>query len=235
MTRLAVFAAVCGLLQAQVKEQVDETPTFRTSVAVVKVDTKVTGRDGRSINDLTKDDFLVFDEDNPRPILDFGRESVTEPLRLLLLLDVSGSMSRLLGEMSAKAAEALRQLHSGDQVGVMVFATNTELVLPFTSEMKRVSAAIVDSVYKATRGRSTFTNEALLAAASYVNKQSAAGRRAILIVTDNEGARMSAQDAEVLRALHEADVVLNAIIVGAMKKPPAPGRYSNPASMPPDM
>src|SRR5688500_19235139 len=95
MTRLVVFAAVCGLLQAQVKEQVDETPTFRTSVAVVKVDTKVTGRDGRSINDLTKDDLLVFDEDNPRPILDFGRESVTEPLRLLLLLDVDRKSTRL--------------------------------------------------------------------------------------------------------------------------------------------
>jgi VWFA-related protein len=215
--------------------QVDETPTFRTSVAVVKVDTKVTGRDGRSINDLTKDDFLVFDEDSPRPILDFGRESVTEPLRLLLLLDVSGSMSRLLGEMSAKAAEALRPLHSGDQVGVMVFATNTELVLPFTSETNRVSSAIVDNVYKATRGRSTFTNEALLAAASYMNKQPAAGRRAVLIVTDNEGARISAQDSAVLRALHEADIVLNAIIVGAMKKRLVPGRYSDPASMPPDV
>jgi VWFA-related protein len=231
MTRLAVFAAVCGMLQGQV----EETPTFRTSVAVVKVDTKATARDGRSINDLTKDDFLVFDEDSQRPILDFGRESVTEPLRLLLLLDVSGSMSRLLGEMSAKAAEALRQLHSGDQVGVMVFATNTELVLPFTSEIKRVSSAIVDNVYKATRGRSTFTNEALLTAASYINKQPAAGRRAILMVTDNEGARMSAQDSEVLRALHEADIVLNAILVGATKKRFTPGRYSDPASMPPDV
>ena len=100
---------------------------------------------------------------------------------------------------------------------------------------RRVSAAIVDNGYKSTRGRSTFTNEALLAAASYMNKQSAAGRRAILIVTDHEGARISAQDTEVLRALHDSDVVLNAIIVGAMKKPSTPGRYSNPTSMPPDM
>jgi VWFA-related protein len=232
MFRLACFAAVCG---GVLFGQADDVPTFRTSVALVKVDTKVTGRDGRSINNLTKEDFIVFDEDAQREILEFGSESETEPLRLLLLLDVSGSMSRLLGEMSTKAADALRQLRPSDQVAVMVFATTTEVVLPFTPDLKSVPAAIVNNVFKTTRGRETYTNEALLAAADYMKRQPAAGRRAVLVVTDNESARVSARDSEVLRALHDANVVLNAILVGGMKQTRSVGRYSDPASAPPDV
>lgn len=232
MHRLAYFTALCGGI---LLGQPEDVPTFRTSVALVKVDTKVTGRDGRSVNDLTKEDFIVFDEDGQRTILEFGHESETEPLRLLLLLDVSGSMSRLLGEMSAKAAEAMRQLRPGDQVGVMLFATTTEIALPFTSDLKAVPATIVNNVFKTTRGRETYTNEALLAAADYLKRQPAAGRRAVLVVTDNESARVSAKDSDVLRALHDANVVLNAILVGGIKQVRRAGPYSDPAFAPPDV
>jgi Ca-activated chloride channel homolog len=216
-------------------EPAEDVPTFRTSVSLVKVDAKVAGRDGRSVNDLTKADFVVFDEGKQREIVDFSHESETQPLRLLLLLDVSNSMSRLLGEMSTKAAEALRPLHTGDEVGVMVFASKVETVLPFTSELKSVPATIVDNVFKTTRGRDTYLNEALVSAAKYLDEQPAPGRRAILVVTDNEGARLAAKDADVLRALHDADVVLNAVLVGGAKKPRAAGRYSDPATLPPDV
>jgi VWFA-related protein len=227
-----VAAALAGLLTAQE----DATPTFRTSVALVKVDTKVTSRDGRSINDLTKDDFVVFDEQEQRPIVEFDRESEKQPLRLVLLLDVSGSMSRLLSDMSIKAADALRQLHQGDQVAVMVFATSTQTVLPFTTDLKQVPEKITNNVFKTTTGRETYTNEAVMAAAGYLKDQRSPGRNAILVVTDNGSARASTRDNDVLRALHDSDVVFNAILVGASKKPlPPAGRYSDPALVPPDV
>jgi VWFA-related protein len=227
---LSICAACLGLAQNE------EPITFRTNVSLVKVDAKVTTRDGRAVNDLSKEDFVVFDEDASRPIVEFGSESQVEPLRLLLLLDVSGSMSRILGEMSAKASEALRPLKAGDQVGVMVFATKSDIVVPFTTELKSVPEQIVKSVFHATRGRETYVNEALLTATGYLNDQPQAGRRAILIVTDNEGARATTTDSDVLRALHSGNVVLNAILAGGTKKVrPAAGPYTNPASTPPDI
>jgi Ca-activated chloride channel family protein len=233
MFRFALFAA--AFASAAVAQE-DVTPTFRTSVSLVKVDTKVTARDGSSISDLSKEDFIVFDEDSQRPIVEFDRQSETQPLRLVLLLDVSGSMSRLLGDMSAKASEALRQLHPGDQVAVMVFATKTDIVLPFTTDLKQVPEKIVMNVFKTTSGRDTYTNEAIMAASGYLKDQRGPGRKAILVVTDNEGAHSAAKDAQVLRSLHEADSVLNAILVGANKKMRGtPGPYSDPASGPPDV
>jgi VWFA-related protein len=233
MRKLCLFV-LCAA--SAVFGQNEEPITFRTSVSLVKVDAKVTTRDGRSINDLTKDDFAVFDEEASRPIVDFGSESQVEPLRLLLLLDVSGSMSRTLGDMSAKASDALRQLKAGDQVGVMAFATKSDVVVPFTTELKSVPEQIVKSVFHGTRGRETYLNEALLAATGYLNDQPSAGRRAILVVTDNEGARATTTDSDVLRALHGGNVVLNAILVGGAKKArAASGPYANPGSAPPDI
>ena len=233
MLRYASFAAMFVTLLAGQEEPV---ATFKTSVSLVKVDTKASTRDGRSINDLTKDDFVVFDEDSQREIVEFDRESETQPLRLVLLLDVSGSMSRLLGDMSAKASGALRQLHPGDQVAVMVFASKTEIVQPFTADLKKIPEAIVMNVFKTTSGRETYLNEAILSAAGYLKDQPGAGRKAILVVTDNEGARAAAKDADVIRSLHGADAVFNAILVGANKKVrSAPGPYSDPASAQPDV
>lgn len=222
-----------GLLIAQ---QAEEPPLFKTSVSLVKVDAKVTTRDGRTVNDLSKDDFIVHDEDSACPIVELERESKVEPVNLLLLLDTSGSMSRLLAEMSAKTSEALRPLKNGDRVGVMVFATDVNIVQPFTGDLKIIPERVVNSVFKTTTGRGTLVNEALVAGSAYLNEQAKSGQRAMLLVTDNEGSRASTSDADALRALHNGDVVLNAIVVGGSKTARGPvGRYSDPASAQPDV
>jgi VWFA-related protein len=63
------------------------------------------------------------------------------------------------------------------------------------------------------------------------------GRRAILIVTDNEGVNYESTDAEVVRAMFAADTVLNAIVVRKGPRPPAARAtgYTNPNSALPDV
>ena len=98
-------------------------------MTLVKVDVQVTARDGKTISDLTQQDFTVFDENQPQPVAYFGRES--EPLDLLLLLDVSGSMRRSLEDLAAGTRAALAQLHPGDRVALMLFSRRTNVVQPF--------------------------------------------------------------------------------------------------------
>jgi VWFA-related protein len=199
------------------------------------VDVKVTGRDGRTVNDLSREDFVVFDEETPREVVDFTREADRQKVRLVLLLDVSGSMSRVLGDVAAKASEALRPLERGDEVGLMVFADRADIVQPLTTDVKIMPEKIVNSVFKTVWGRGTRINEALVAAAEYLAKQPAGGRRAILLITDNEGARTAVADGEVIRALHGGDIVLSAILAGASTRSRSTGRYADPASRPPDV
>src|SRR5690348_12701707 len=85
-----------------------QTPTFRAGVTLVKVDASAANPNGRIISDLSRNDFEILDEGVPQPIVYFDHES--EPLELLLLLDVSGSMHRSLMDLSATARAALRPL-----------------------------------------------------------------------------------------------------------------------------
>ena len=183
------------------------------------MDVEVVEPNGQSISDFTQDDFVVYDENQPQQIVHFERES--EPLDLLLLLDISGSMRRSLEDVAAATRAALAQLHPGDRVALMLFSRRAEVIQPFTEDFRGAQYKILDSIYKQNLGIGTLINESLIAAADFMKQQPVKGRRAILIVTDNEGLNYKSPDADVVRAMFGADTVLNAIVVRKGPKPPA--------------
>jgi VWFA-related protein len=208
---------------------------FRAEVSLVKVDFEVADRAGGAAPGFTKDDFVVFDENQPQPIVHFERQSV--PLDLLLLLDISGSMRRSLEDVAAASRAALSQLHPGDRVALMLFSREAKVAQPFTEDFSATQYKILDSIYKQNLGNGTLINESLIAAAGYMKQEPVRGRRAILIVTDNEGLNYKSPDAEVVRAMFAADTVLNAIVVRKGSRPPAVRTtgYTNPDFAPPDV
>jgi VWFA-related protein len=143
-------------------------------------------------------------------VLDFAREG--EPLRLVLLLDVSGSMRTHLAGLARAATAALAPLRPGDEVAIMLFSNGTKLVQPFTSELSTIGRQIVGNVFQSQLGQETYINEAIVDAASSVQK--APGRHAILIVTDNQTLRSRTTDDQASRALQDANAVLDAILIG---------------------
>ena len=209
----------------------EDVPLFRTGVSLVKVDVEVEDTSGAGIAGLRPGDFLVYDEGQAQTISDFASE--TEPLHVLMLLDVSPSMSKWLGDLGSKSTESLGVLRPGDQVALMGFATRHELLQPLTTSTNTLGAKIIGNIYKQTLGRETVVNEAIVAAAKYMGSQ-AGKRRAILIVTDNEGARKAVSDDEVVRALHSANTVLSAILVGDSAGY-AKARYESPGLAPPNV
>jgi Ca-activated chloride channel family protein len=212
-----------------------DIPLFRSGVALVRVDVQVTSRHLRPVTGLAKEDFVIYDEGARQPVAYFGRDS--EPLDLLLLLDVSGSMRRSLEEMAATAQLALRQLNGADRVAVMLFARQTDLCEPFTRDFARVQNGLREAVQERGLGSGTLINAAIISAAGHLAKQPPRGRRAILILTDNQGLNYQTPDELVLKALYAADTVLNAIVVGNAKPPDAARirNYRNPDFTPPDV
>ncbi len=204
-----MFAAAAGLAQ--------ETPTFRSGTALVRVDVQVMEK-GRPVTGLTAGDFILRDEGAVRPIEYFGQE--TEPVQLVLLLDVSGSMGRVLREMAAVGRKALGTLKSGDQVAVGVFAGRSKILVELTEEKDLAVRALLEAPMEREMGAGTSINEALLAVAEYLRQQPAwAGRRALLLLTDNGGMHYQTPDEKVLEALAGVDAVVNAILPAAVKPP----------------
>jgi Ca-activated chloride channel family protein len=212
-----------------------ETPVFRAGVSLVKVDAQVTDRAGHPLTDLTAADFEVLDDGQPQKIAFFGQES--EPLDLVLLLDVSGSMHRHLEELAQTARAALRPLTAGDRVALMLFAREAAMRVPLTADFARIERRLRDAAGEHGLGSGTAINSAIISAAQYAGKQPVRGRRAILIVTDNLSLNYQVPDEKVIRELYAADAVFNAILIGKQKRPsePRPGAYVNPDFTPSDV
>jgi len=195
----------------------------------------VTDRGGRAITGLTQPDFEMYDENAPQKILYFEHEP--DPLDLLLLLDVSGSMHPSLAELGADARAALRPLGARDRCAVMLFARSAVLSRKFTPDFAAVERAIQSAGDAQTLGSGTAINAAIVAAAGYFREEVSSARRAILIVTDNLSLNYRIPDEQVIRELYAADTTLNAILIGRERRPqpPKPGTYVNPDFTPADV
>ncbi len=222
---LLAGAATGQQTQSTPSAQEGETPVFRSDVALVRVDVQVVGKNGSVLAGFTKDDFRVLDEGAAQPVAYFGRES--DPLDVLLLLDVSGSMRRSLEEMAASAASALKALQPKDQVGVMLFARRADLRQELTSQFGTIQTGIRQAMDEQRLGAGSLINPALLAAAEFMEKQPVRARRAVLILTDNEGLQYQSPDDAVIAKFFAADTVLNALVV-RNRKPAEPRRIVNP-------
>ena len=88
----AAITALAVLLgfQATVPVAGQEGFRFRSGVELINVTATVTDRTGRFLPGLTKEDFAVFEDNQPVEITHFSAERT--PVSLGIVLDTSGSM-----------------------------------------------------------------------------------------------------------------------------------------------
>jgi VWFA-related protein len=197
-----------------------DVPTFKSGVSNVRIDAQVT-RGKEVVRGLGPADFEVLDNGKPHPLLYAALD--IEPIDLLLLLDVSGSMREHVSEMASVATNALRHLRRQDRVGVMVFAKTAKLRAELTDDTRRIPAAITEAANDESVGQTTATNAAIMQGVEYLDQSSTRPRRAILIVTDNLGENYKLRDETVIDALLKTNVLLVGIIVGNNVRVPLPG------------
>lgn len=212
MRRIVIFALAAALSTVFVSGQNDDaaqdTPVFKTDVALVKVDAEVI--DGTKLLDgFLKDDFRIFDNGRQQSILYFSQGE--EPLDLVLMFDLSGSMIPKLQKLSESAHVALAELRQGDRVAVMVFGSKSSVVLPFTEDLNAVEGAI-NSATKMRMGGTHILVAINDAAALFLKEKRTQRRRAVMIVTDNHG-QISSREITAVHNLWEADAVLSGLQV----------------------
>lgn len=209
--------AEAGQAEGQKAEQ--ETPTYKTGATLVRVDVQVTEAK-RAVTGLRQEDFVLREEGVERKAAAFGRES--EPLEVALVLDVSGSMGKMLRGMAAAGRQALAQLKPGDKVAVFLFARRSRMAAELSDDLALAERALQEAPMERDLGAGTVLNDALLAVAEYFKQQPAfAGRRAVIVLTDNGGVHFRSPDEAVVRAYSEVNAVVNGIVPGGSKAPQA--------------
>jgi VWFA-related protein len=212
--------------------QSSDAPVFKTGVADVRMDVQVT--EGKElIKGLDKDDFVITDEGQPQTVVAFSHGD--EPLNIILLLDISGSMQKHIELISATARDALAHLRPADRVAIMVFAKRSELHQDFSDNLAETARQIAKAVQDHDVGNTTQINAAVVDAAHYMQAHAGPdGRRSILILTDNLSLSFQLTDGQVIRELNKADTVFNAIVTGRAiePRPPTPSMFPNPDETP---
>ncbi len=185
-----------------------QEPTFTTSVTLIRVDAEVLVGD-RMVEGLTAEDFEVIDEGQPQRVRNVGRD--LEPLDVVLLFDISGSMEWVAQKVAAGAERALAALREGDRAAVMTFHTWQELVETLTDEMPHVVEAVRKKVLRSRFGGGTYLTAAAGEAVKVLAEAEGGRRRAVIAITDNRGTASRRED-RVLREYWEADTLLCGVL-----------------------
>jgi Ca-activated chloride channel homolog len=133
----------------------------------------------RLVTDLVKDDFSVFENDQPQQIRLFRHEDI--PVAMGILIDNSGSMREKRDEVNKAALNLVRSSNHDDQVFIVNFSDEPILDQDFTSDMRRLQAALE---HVEARG-GTALYDAVVAASDYLNKATLQ-RKVLFVVTDGE-------------------------------------------------
>ena len=190
---------------------------FKAAATDVRLDVQVT-EGGQPLRSLTQDDFAVTDEGQQQKIAYFAQGS--EPLNLILLLDISGSMEKYIDQISQTARDAMKFLRPGDSVAIMVFGKTSAVHQDFADNLAESARQISHAVEDHDVGAGTQINAAVMDTAHYMEEHAGpGGRRAILILTDNLSFSYQLTDGQVIRELNKVDTVLNAIVVGRAIRP----------------
>jgi len=139
MTR-ALTAAIFGIGLLGVVALGAQQPVFRGDSDTVRVFVTVTDRDGRLVASLPQDTFEIRDNGRPQPITLF--DNSPQPIQLVVMLDVSGSMSGNLGLLRAAADQLFARLRPDDRVRVGSFGSTIDIAPDFTGDRETLRAAL---------------------------------------------------------------------------------------------
>lgn len=144
MTRYAGRGATLACIVLSVVGLTAQQPTFRGSSDAIRVFVTVTDRDGRLVTTLAQGDFEIRDEGKPQPITLF--DNTPQPVRLIVLLDVSGSMEGNLPLLRGATEELLARLRPDDVIRLGTFGRDVTISSTFTREPSRILASIPRSI-----------------------------------------------------------------------------------------
>ena len=144
MKAFLTSSIVAILFAGGIVAAVPQQPVFRAGSDAVRVFVTVLDRDGRLVTDLTQDKFEIRDEGKPQPITQFDNRP--QPIRLIVLLDVSGSMAGNLPLLRSAAEQLFARLLPDDEARVGSFGHDVVIAPAFTKDRRELVASLPTAI-----------------------------------------------------------------------------------------
>jgi len=156
--------------------------TLKLDVPVVSVDVTVTDVQGALVNDLTKDEFFVYEDGVLQPVQYFS--PISAPYNVFLLFDSSDSTRENRDFMENAAAKLLENLRPQDSVAVGSFDDEFKVRSRWSVDKARAAAAVRALARRRDTNETRFY-DALVHTLRNEFK-GVTGRRAVVVLTDGE-------------------------------------------------
>lgn len=169
---LVMFAAAAPIFAGA-----QQAPTFRAGTETVPIYATVQDRNGRLVPDLTREDFEVFDSGKLVPITVFSNE--VQPITVVVLLDMSGSMANRLLRVREGALHFIRALRPEDRARIGTFGDEIAISPWLTNDKLRLERILGEELWP---GGATPLWGALNEAVRSLDAET--GRRVVLTLTD---------------------------------------------------
>jgi Ca-activated chloride channel family protein len=187
---------------------------FRSGVELINVTATVTDRSGRFLPGMTKDDFVVYEDNQPVEITHFSSEAT--PVSLGIVLDTSGSMQ---GEKWGAARDAidrfLQQLSDpDDDFFLFRFSGGADLVQDWTTDRR----ALTWSLGRVNPNGGTAMYDAVAEAVPMAH----GGRnrkKAVVIISDGNDTSSRVGVSEVRQLVRETEVLVYAVGIDGQGEP----------------
>jgi Ca-activated chloride channel homolog len=165
--------------------------TLHENVDEVLLNCTVIDEKGRPIEDLTRNDFHVWEDNAPQRTSSFRHQDL--PVSMGILVDNSGSMRDKRTAVNSAAMNLLRQSNPKDAAFIVNFNDHAYLDQGFTSDLVALHGGLA---HFDTRG-TTALYDAVAASADELAKHAKFEKQVLLIVSDgaDNASRLSKQEA----------------------------------------
>lgn len=177
MRRLGIVASV--MAAAAVALEAQQGTVFRSATQTVPVYVTVTDEGGHLVTDLAREDFEVDDNGRRQPITQFS--SAIQPISIVMMLDMSGSMTGNLPTLRQAAVQMFTRLLPEDQARIGSFGDRITLSERFTNDQNELIRALWTEL---TPGGGTPLWSAINIAMTALGHLE--GRRVVLVLTDGK-------------------------------------------------
>ncbi|HWW77853.1 MAG TPA: VWA domain-containing protein [Pyrinomonadaceae bacterium] len=177
----------------------DEKVTVETDLVLLRV--TVSDRQGRAVAGLRQGDFKAFEDGVEQPVSFFSAEE--SPVSWGLVLDRSGSMEGMMGEVYSAALHVIEEGTEHDEMFIVTFNSRPEVESEFTSDRHRLE--------NSTLGLRAESETALYDAVSFALDKVKQGRhrkKALVVVTDGEDNASRMKFRELVERAEEEDVLV---------------------------
>lgn len=189
-------------------QEVDEGDEISISTSLVNLQVRVVDRQNRPVNNLSRNDFQVFEDGAPQKIEFFTTEEV--PISYGIVIDNSGSLRQQLDKVIGAGKTLVESNKQGDETFFIRFTNkdNIKLEQEWTSDKETLIDALDDLFIDAGQ---TAVHDAVFLAADYAgerrkNERDDRRRRAVILVTDGENRDSTYDEKELFARLRESDV-----------------------------